>query len=755
MIRWPYFYPSRIYEMADQPARLEAATVKAEIGSGILYQFSNDAATEADIPTLSGDIPNLKKIILTIQQDGSDKISFATRIYPTTAAGIAATVDQEIFLVQVNDPDEIYAVWQNVAGTAVDTGKRSLSATAVITATEAATAAAASAQASADAATTRTARFLDPASVLPSTRDDGQPLQLGDRIILITQGIEYIYKDSGWEPNDFDPAYYSEPNGVTKVGNAADKRRLISDADGDGTDLVGGAIKYVSAKKEGVVAGADSTAAFVAACAKAMANNTYLVMDVPNTQVIGNVMLPLLFRGNGCIITPPTGQTHNLIAQAMRLADIGNFYCENFTINGLFNSNISDIIVNKEWVIDGYNENFGVFYNVWRNIRTGWTTVKVDKQAVNGNTITGCMGNDPAHYGLTITDNGATSSAGIIECHGQNWQGFDASHSLGVRNIVVGRNQTSAISGYFEHGANIRGRWNVGVLPTTIDGSSPPMVSEDNWAVGLTEVNSAASGESIPLSLRNICIGGDWSVRDSADKPVGFTSTYSAAPIGHTDTPWGYTGTYGGSTSVPNSTIDLNFITSSGFFSAFIYAESGVAAQPYSISITDGVSPPSFRTPSERYELPSGGFYIYRISGRVAKNTPAKISFQVTDSSGVYRAFNLGAAFITSSKVTVPPFYVEPKSSQTITVGDSEIKKGSVGIPNTTTGDHVDVIINYTSFRGGLGVLFQPTIRPAPGYELAYLRGFVVGNPTATSATVRVYFSGGIQGTIDWTAISK
>lgn len=186
--------------MADQPARLEAATVRAEVGSNIVYRFANDAASAADIPTLSGEIPNLSKIILTIQQEGADKISFSTRIYQTTAAGIAATSDQEIFLVQTDDPDEIYAVWQNVAGTAVDTGKRSLSAAAVIAATQAASDAATAAQESADDATARVARFLAPSSVEPVQRDNGQPLEVGDQWPNSSNGLVYNWNGTAWVP---------------------------------------------------------------------------------------------------------------------------------------------------------------------------------------------------------------------------------------------------------------------------------------------------------------------------------------------------------------------------------------------------------------------------------------------------------------------------------------------------------------------------------------------------------------------------
>lgn len=199
MIRWPLLFSLKEYaQMADQPARLEAATIKAEIGSGIVYRFSNDAATEDNIPTLSGEIPNLKKVILRIQNDGSEKISFATKIFISTAAGIAGTSNQEIFLVQSSEPGEIYEVWQNVSGTAVDTGKRSISAAAVIEATEAATAAAASAQESADLATVRVARFLNASATPPVSRDDGQPLQAGDQYQNTSDGLNYSWSGTEW-----------------------------------------------------------------------------------------------------------------------------------------------------------------------------------------------------------------------------------------------------------------------------------------------------------------------------------------------------------------------------------------------------------------------------------------------------------------------------------------------------------------------------------------------------------------------------
>lgn len=184
--------------MADQTARLEAATVRAEVGSSILYRFSNDGVSEDPIPTASGDITNLKKVILDIQTEGANKISFATQIYATTAAGIAATTNGAIFLVRSSDPDEIYAVYSNNSGTAVDTGKRALSAEAVITATDAAQTAADNAQAAATTATARVAGFHSPSATDPTSRDDGSALQIGDTYFNTADQTNKTFATIGW-----------------------------------------------------------------------------------------------------------------------------------------------------------------------------------------------------------------------------------------------------------------------------------------------------------------------------------------------------------------------------------------------------------------------------------------------------------------------------------------------------------------------------------------------------------------------------
>ncbi|NWD58235.1 hypothetical protein HX878_26325 [Pseudomonas veronii] len=134
--------------MTDQTQRLEIATVRAEIGSNITYRFNNDAIDAGGIPTESGNIKNLKLIIKEIE----DKASVSTSIYPTVAAGLAATAEGGMFLVASADGDEIYQVWKKVSGAAVDTGKRTLSSQAIEDALVAADASADAAAASAVAA---------------------------------------------------------------------------------------------------------------------------------------------------------------------------------------------------------------------------------------------------------------------------------------------------------------------------------------------------------------------------------------------------------------------------------------------------------------------------------------------------------------------------------------------------------------------------------------------------------------------------
>lgn len=266
--------------MADQTARLEAATLRAEIGSGILFRFSNDAVDGGAIPTQSGDIQNLKSVILGIQTDGANKISIATTIYPTTAAGIAGTTNGAIFLVQSSATTEIYAVYQNNNGTAVDTGKRALDGSAVTNATTAATQAAASAQAAANTATARVAGFHAPSSTDPTTRDDGSALQVGDTYFNTSTNSGRTYSSSGW--------ILSSVNGNDL--NAAIGTREPAIAPGTATQFWGGDKAFHDLNKSAVgLPSVDNTSDANKPVSTAQQNALDLKANLSNPTFTGNV----------------------------------------------------------------------------------------------------------------------------------------------------------------------------------------------------------------------------------------------------------------------------------------------------------------------------------------------------------------------------------------------------------------------------------------------------------------------------------
>lgn len=60
--------------------------------------------------------------------------------------------------------------------------------------------------------------FLPPSATPPTTRVDGSPLQIGDRYMKTPEDIEYIYKTSGWEPNNLDGQLIGSDAGASLVG---------------------------------------------------------------------------------------------------------------------------------------------------------------------------------------------------------------------------------------------------------------------------------------------------------------------------------------------------------------------------------------------------------------------------------------------------------------------------------------------------------------------------------------------------------
>lgn len=136
---------------ADINDRLEAAAVKAEGGSEIMRRFANDPAGVL-IPTESGPLQPLKGFlqdkgaiideqvanqlgpvteqaaIATAAADRSEQAAEVAQqsagIFPNAAAGLAATTDGQYFSVPSAESSEFLILYQNNAGVALDTGKR-------------------------------------------------------------------------------------------------------------------------------------------------------------------------------------------------------------------------------------------------------------------------------------------------------------------------------------------------------------------------------------------------------------------------------------------------------------------------------------------------------------------------------------------------------------------------------------------------------------------------------------------------------
>lgn len=66
--------------------------------------------------------------------------------------------------------------------------------------------------------TAKVARFLLPSATLPTQRDDGSSLQFGDRVILTTDGFEYVYKNGSWTVNNLDGQELASSAGAANIG---------------------------------------------------------------------------------------------------------------------------------------------------------------------------------------------------------------------------------------------------------------------------------------------------------------------------------------------------------------------------------------------------------------------------------------------------------------------------------------------------------------------------------------------------------
>lgn len=526
---------------------------------------------------------------------------------------------------------------------------------------------------------------------------------------------------------------------------------LLSTAVGKGVDLIGNGAPVIRASKRGCVAGQEISAQLQAAAIEADARGFELMLDIPNAIISNDVVLPQRFNGMDCILTG----TGWIISRARRRCKLGFFSCTNLLTEGLFHSHIRNIEVTQEWIIGGYDANFGFFYNFVCDVNAGWITVDVSKQAVNGNTFQSCGAHDPTHYGLTVTDRGATSSLGIMEYHANNWPGHDFSHSLGTRNLIQIRKQTNGASGYNEHGSNIRGLYHVGVMCSISDGQSGPIVGMHNHVLGMTDVNPPAWGDSLSASVNNVCAGGDWMARDATGKPACFSASYAAQVISVTSSPYGYKAVYGGTATGAGHSLSVTVEPSfDGFFAVDVFINLPEDQLPVAIAITSAGTGDSYRNPADVTAL-DGHFYKYRFSGKVLPGAGATISLFLTNSSITTCTAYLGAAFGTHFKAAFSPSYSNVKPAETTVFNGSEIKRGEVGQSYTSGGTSFDKTITYGQpFPAGVTTVPIVEVIPSSTYEGKISKIEILSRNNA-GFVARFYYTVDWTGTILWAAFSK
>lgn len=86
-------------------------------------------------------------------------------------------------------------------------------------------------------------RFLTPKATLPTTRDDGSPLQVGDKVLNTTNGVEYVYKATGWVANNIDTQQLASSTGSSLVGHNTETVATALTRAGVGNEFAWGNIK--------------------------------------------------------------------------------------------------------------------------------------------------------------------------------------------------------------------------------------------------------------------------------------------------------------------------------------------------------------------------------------------------------------------------------------------------------------------------------------------------------------------------------
>ncbi|MBV7489854.1 hypothetical protein [Pseudomonas sp. PDM30] len=189
--------------------------------------------------------PLIRDIVIT---DPDDVLALTNGVYRTVAQGLAATVNGKIFQVVAPEDEAAYAIYQNVNGAAVDTGKRIptryLLDRVENSARQSADAAEAFSEASrtfAEGALAYAGRNFGPLAADPAANPLGQPLSAGDRYFNTTMGIERVFTGIVWlTPNADGQMIMSELGDATDPGKGGGMVAFMRGVFGRGAYTVAG-----------------------------------------------------------------------------------------------------------------------------------------------------------------------------------------------------------------------------------------------------------------------------------------------------------------------------------------------------------------------------------------------------------------------------------------------------------------------------------------------------------------------------------
>ena len=206
--------------MATNEERINAAIVQLEGDSEILHGFMHNPNPQT-VTTESGVIPTIAKLVVDLSAQvvsvTTEAVTAASSAAASasTAASKATSADSRAAAAEASASNaassNASAVSQVAAAVAASQASATSSASS-LTSSQAAAASASAASTSANSANTKadtalstasaskskTDRLLQPSATFPTKREDGADLQLFDKFINTTDGVEYFYTGAGW-----------------------------------------------------------------------------------------------------------------------------------------------------------------------------------------------------------------------------------------------------------------------------------------------------------------------------------------------------------------------------------------------------------------------------------------------------------------------------------------------------------------------------------------------------------------------------